>query len=366
MKYDFREEAKKVHGDKYDYSLVKYLNGNTKVKIICKIHGIFEQRPSNHTYRKQGCPLCSKRKKYAINEIIEEAKKVHGCKYNYEKSVYINKNTKIKIYCNSCNENFFQTPYSHINNKQGCPSCHGNKKMNTIEFIKKAKKIHGDKYNYEKALYTNSNKNINIFCNSCNKYFYQLPNNHLSKNCNCSHCSSNKKKTKEKFIEEAKKIHGDKYDYSLVEYFNRNTKVKIICKTHGIFEQRPSNHITNSSGCRLCGIKRIRKKTIKRIEENNLNGNQLIPNFNKFACNLFDKISEKKHIHIQHAMNGGEFYIKKLGYWVDGYDKENNVVYEYDELKHFNKNGKLKKKDKTRQQEIVNYLKCKFIRIKDN
>jgi hypothetical protein len=65
-------------------------------------------------------------------------------------------------------------------------------------------------------------------------------------------------------------------------------------------------------------------------------------------------------------MNGGEFYIEKLGFWVDGYDKENNIIYEYDEKHHFDKNGKLLECDSNRQYEIENFLKCEFIRIKYN
>ncbi len=63
-------------------------------------------------------------------------------------------------------------------------------------------------------------------------------------------------------------------------------------------------------------------------------------------------------------MNGGEFHIKELGYWVDGYDKNNNIVYEYDEKSHF-VNGELKQKDVNRQEEIVNFLGCEFIRIEE-
>jgi hypothetical protein len=74
----------------------------------------------------------------------------------------------------------------------------------------------------------------------------------------------------------------------------------------------------------------------------------------------------KNNTHIQHAMNGCEFYIKELGYWVDGYDQVNNIVYEFDEKYHFDKNGNLKEKDKIRQQEIIYLLNCKIIRIKYN
>ena len=61
-----------------------------------------------------------------------------------------------------------------------------------------------------------------------------------------------KRKTTEQFIKEAKLIHGNKYDYSLVEYKNNSTKVKIICKAHGMFEQRPSDHLNNHGCKKMC------------------------------------------------------------------------------------------------------------------
>lgn len=91
---------------------------------------------------------------------------------------------------------------------------------------------------------------------------------------------------------------------------------------------------------------------------------QLVPSFNLKACECFDKIMKEKNIIIQHALNGGEYHIKELGYWVDGYDKENNVVYEYDEKHHYSLN-KLKNKDVQRQKEIEQFLGCTFIRIKE-
>ena len=84
-----------------------------------------------------------------------------------------------------------------------------------------------------------------------------------------------------------------------------------------------------------------------------------MPNYNKTACRLFDSLSMENNIKIQHAMNGGEIYIKELGYWVDGYDIENNIVYEFDEKHH----KQQKEKDLMRQNEIINFLNCKFVRI---
>lgn len=103
----------------------------------------------------------------------------------------------------------------------------------------------------------------------------------------------------------------------------------------------------------------------KRLQWYNMHGSRKNgPSFNRRGCEVFDKIMEEKNIHIQHALNGGEFYIKELGYWVDGYDAENNVVYEYDEKFHY-RYGELKEEDVRRQKEIEDLLKCKFIRIKD-
>lgn len=86
--------------------------------------------------------------------------------------------------------------------------------------------------------------------------------------------------------------------------------------------------------------------------------------FNPKACAIFDVISAKEGIKIQHAMNGGEFMVPNLGFFVDGYDAENNIVYEYDEKYHFS-GGKLRQKDVERQKLIEEELKCKFIRLKD-
>jgi len=108
-------------------------------------------------------------------------------------------------------------------------------------------------------------------------------------------------------------------------------------------------------------IKKIRLSVLKDLE--NKNG-ILYPNYNFNGCKYFNELMEQTGTYIQHAENDGEYHIKELGYWVDGYDKENNIVYEYDEKEHF-VNGKLKEKDVRRQKEIEDFLSCKFIRIKE-
>jgi len=90
----------------------------------------------------------------------------------------------------------------------------------------------------------------------------------------------------------------------------------------------------------------------------------MVPGYNPNGCEIFNKLMEQTNTFIQHAENGGEFFIKELGYWVDGYDQINNIIYEFDEKRHFNPDGSLKDKDIQRENEIKNFLKCNFVRIK--
>ena len=108
---DFIKKAKAVHGDKYDYSLVEYKNSRIKVKIICPIHGIFEQAPGNHLLG-AGCPDCSGRKRSTTEEFIQRARAIHGDKYDYSLVDYKNNKTKIFkrnqiLYCIIIIEDFY-------------------------------------------------------------------------------------------------------------------------------------------------------------------------------------------------------------------------------------------------------------------
>jgi len=95
---EFIEKSIKIHNDKYDYSKVNYINSKTKVLIVCKKHGDFEQNPYNHIYG-MGCPICGKEKshntqRYDTNIFIEKAKEIHNDTYDYSKVNYID--SKIK------------------------------------------------------------------------------------------------------------------------------------------------------------------------------------------------------------------------------------------------------------------------------
>lgn len=183
---------KEIHGDKYDYSKFEYTRSIDKSIIICPIHGEFKQCPSNHLHLKQGCPKCaneikSQKMTNTQNQFIENAIKTHGNKYDYSKVIYLNNKSKITIICPIHGE-FKQRPDMHLRN--GCPKCAG-RNLSLEDFIKQAKIIHGDKYDYSNSVYLQSDKKIKIKCNKCKHIFWQKPWSHLQ-NHGCPNCCSSK------------------------------------------------------------------------------------------------------------------------------------------------------------------------------
>jgi len=205
--------------------------------------------------------------KLTTDKFIEKARNIHGDKYDYSKVKYINNRTKVCIICPEHGE-FWQTPSSHISLKRhrGCPKCGGTRKLTREEFILKARQIHGWKYDYSKVEYINLKTKVCIICPKHGE-FWQTPSSHLSgEGCNlCGIETTNVKNsyTKKQFIEKSKNIHGNKYDYSKVEYNKSNRKICIICPKHGEFWQTPSSHIYGI-GCPMCGKeKKAKSLTLK-------------------------------------------------------------------------------------------------------
>lgn len=194
---EFIEKAKLVHGNKYDYSLVEYNGCENKVEIICREHGSFFQNKLHHINRAQGCPVCSGNFLFTAKQFIEKARKVHGNKYDYSKVEYKNARSKIEIIC-PIHGKFFQIPCDHLSGN-GCKLCGIKKALisrsySIKQFIEKAIEIHSNKYIYND--YSKSSKKIKIFCKKCKRYFFQTPNNHISKQYGCPLCSSSKGENK--------------------------------------------------------------------------------------------------------------------------------------------------------------------------
>ena len=203
-------------------------------------------------------------KKMTTDEWITKARGVHGDTYNYVYVEYVGANKPVTIICNEHGE-FVTRADSHLLGKGGCKECGKLFQTEAITkdtkwFIKKAKSLYGDVHDYTKTKYVRWNKKVIITCKKHGD-FEITPSNYLKKfSMGCQSCSREKQASalshnQDGFLIKAEEIHGDRYDYSLVEYEGVHTPVKIICKEHGVFEQTPSHHINGKqSGCQTCGV----------------------------------------------------------------------------------------------------------------
>jgi len=188
-KDDFISESIKIHGDKYDYSLVEYTKSSEKVSIICREHGIFEQRASNHL-RGRGCYGCKKTKKYDSEKFIKLSINIHGVgKYSYDKTIYNGSHKDVIITCKKHGD-FNQSPTNHLCGK-GCGQCATEStRLDLYDFINRSNILHNFKYDYNLVDYKNSRTKIPIICRLHNDIFYQKPRNHLEGQ-GCPKCGDN-------------------------------------------------------------------------------------------------------------------------------------------------------------------------------
>ncbi len=260
--------ANEVHNFKYDYSLIKeYVNNRTKCPIICPEHGVFYKDFYHHIYRGDGCKKCSGRYQYTTEEFVDKVSKLPHCStYTFENTVYVNNKTKITVTChekdeNGCEHGQFEITPGHLLSGEGCPKCRyiksSSKNRRSIQsVIEEAKKVHGDKYDYSMLTeYKNDRIKYPIICPE-HGVFYQTMNNHIKGKQGCPvcgriKCGSERLMTTEEWVQRAREVHGDKYDYTQSVYENSRQPLKIICPIHGEFEQIAGNHLFGQ-GCPKC------------------------------------------------------------------------------------------------------------------
>lgn len=191
---DFIKLSIELHGSKYDYSFMNYKNYYTTVTIICSNHGPFKCMPTMHL-KGNGCATCQN-----FESFIENARSLHGDKFSYDKSTYINNKSKMRITCRSHGD-FWQTPGELIrqrwNTQPRCPDCYSeNRRLSLEHVIKKSKKIHGSAYRYDKlVLGKNLKERSLIYCMKCLIYFSQKPSDHL-RGSGCPKCCESKHERK--------------------------------------------------------------------------------------------------------------------------------------------------------------------------
>jgi len=308
----FIEKAISIHGNKFNYSKIEYVNNRTKIKILCNMCGVlFEQTPNDHL-NGRGCRTCGIKRRtsnmtFSLKDFVERAIILHGNKYSYSKVKYINANIKIIITCLKHNKDFEQTPGHHLDGS-GCPKCafESSAKLNSkslVDFINESKYIYGDCHNYDYVDYVNCKTKVKLFCNIHQIYFEKIPVDYFD-GSSCPECMKNSFHTKmsittDQFIERAIAVHGIRYDYSKVNYLGSQINILIRCKTHNTwFNQTPNNHISGK-GCSECFW------LISRQEKAWLD-------------------SLNKNLERQKSIKAGN-----ITYRLDGFDPIENIAYEF-------------------------------------
>jgi hypothetical protein len=256
------EDAKRQHGDRYDYSKVVYVKNNERLEIICSKHGPFNQSAGVHIAG-GGCPRCAvdvqnSKKLLSQDEAILRMKEVHGDLYDYSKAVYVRTSDKMEIICKK-HGSFFMPYGRHVSASAGCPKCAGNHRYTTEEYIALAKSTHGDKFDYSKTIYVNLKTPVIIGCPE-HGFSSLMPMSHIKRGC--THCNKTKTRvgkrkgnyriTQEEYLERIKNNFGDEYDLSKLKFVNWKTGVLIGCKTHGFVEMNPHGLLYQKDRCRLC------------------------------------------------------------------------------------------------------------------
>lgn len=260
----FIEEARAVHGDYYDYSKVNYVDAKTPVIITCPVHGDFPQKPYVHL-RGHGCWPCSKGIMTEA-EFIEKARDKFGDRFDYSLVKITGNQTKVKIIC-PVHGVIEQTPYNHLKYKSGCYKCSGQKGYTTEDFIRKSKERNGERYDYSLTEYNGSLEDVTLICRKHGPFKVNAEN-HLHHGQGCRICNLGSRTTEE-FIEEARKVHGDYYDYSKSEYVGIEKPIIITCPKHGDFETTPHEHLRGGN-CPKCNMSRGEERIELYLKDHNV------------------------------------------------------------------------------------------------
>jgi hypothetical protein len=201
---------------------------------------------------------------------IERMSLAHGDKFDYGSFEFVDAKTPGRIKC-QLHGHFWMSVLDHVRSKTGCPECSKEVQRERLRFsfeevVRRARTVHGEMYEYPAQNYTNARIPMKIICH-VHGAFEQSFDSHVHQMSGCPKCYGFTKKTNDEFVEAASAIHGDRYDYSEVEYVNNTTHVKIACVAHGIFWQKPIKHINARHGCPRCaeGATKTIRKWLARI-----------------------------------------------------------------------------------------------------
>lgn len=255
-KFEFLEKARNKHGYKYEYpNLSDKILSNDVIDVL--YDGCFYKQSVNKHINLGRCPEKNTPRK-TTQEFIDEAKNIWGDKYDYSLVEYKGALKKVKILCDGVV--LEQIAISHL---QGLSP---EKILSKDNFIRKAKKIFGDKYDYSLVKIKNGKTPVMIGYNGV--FYLQKPSDHLAGRCP-EKISLSVKKSIKQFINEANAVHDFKFIYDKSEYISNQTKLTITCPIHGDFNQRPLSHL-QGHGCPNCGESKGEKEISKFLNKYNI------------------------------------------------------------------------------------------------
>ena len=262
----FIARCHEVHGDRYDYSQAMYIDMSTKLTIVCRDHGDFQQKPVSHLHQKSGCPVCyrlriGRASTYAQEEVIARLSARHA-DLDFSKFTYASAITPGVVVCKKHGE--FLSTYSGMMQGHGCRECGALKGSNASkrdpsevlsELRTKFPDLDFPKFFSE---YDRTTDKVTLVCRTHGQ-FKKAVHKMLSAGQGCPECGrefghKSHAWSEDEMISKFRGVHGDRYGYSSLGYKGVSEKVSILCPTHGIFEMLASSHLYSGQGCKECGI----------------------------------------------------------------------------------------------------------------
>lgn len=285
-------------------------------------------------------------KKLTQEEVISRCKKIHP-EYNYDKLIYVNANTPFIVTCPIHGD--FETRASRfiMGAKCGCPKCNtGFIKYVSLEEFKRRCIEQFPNYDYSKANFKGEYNKITVTCNihnyTWNPTIKDLMNGHGCPLCGRESLQKTQALTLQEFIQKAREIHGNKYDYSKADYYNSSTPITIICPKHGEFQTTPNSHLSQKTGCPRCKQSKGESVIELFLNEKQIQYIKQYP----IVCNL--KKNNKTYI---------DFYLPEYNTFI-----EYNGQQHYIPIKYFG--GELKFREQVARDEYVrNYCKANAIKL---
>lgn len=265
----FVAQSRAKHGDRFDYSKLVYSGSHAHVELRCVVHDAwFTVMATNHLTKKGGCKRCageaiaSARRK-TREKFIADASLKHGDRLVYDEVQYGGATTAIALVCKE-HGSFRTTPASLLQATFGFPACGraaaaASRVLTTEEFVERSRSLHEDRFTYANASYSGKDALVTITCRDHGD-FKTTPTEHRRylhggcRGCWLRDMQTTKRKTRQQFITEATMAHGNRYDYSRVEYTTSVASIELECEKHGPFHIFPYKHLAGA-GCQKCGRK---------------------------------------------------------------------------------------------------------------